>query len=569
MCLEAPGELGAAKGLKGEELQLRQRRSAAPRPLPGGEPEPDDALTKQKARQTRLQEARPKANTAVGEGTAAGNCDDVSTAAPGLSKCVDTMEDWLPLMSLMAYAKPSDPSTVALPDGLAADNDVLITPLTALITKASEQETVAQPAATEAIAEVLKTELGKCEKFAKHLLVMALLAEHRWSAADGKFSGNITVAPMLSYYYDVRAYAIARFKLQDALGQRRDSGKTLPFVAKFIEAIEPFYFLEIIGRRVGLCLTELDIKTLPREIDSAKELQDKFTKWIEGSCNEVAAAVDRWDEKQTNAKISQQKKAKAEEGARQKKAAEAKVKAAQHKESTAVPTLLFDATNDVVRQIKTYDDEAEYKKAVEKSEVNATAPFMIKTSETLAGLSNERSIRAAMGVFRIQLPGSAMFTAESRGHGPCLADMVDAPKELENTILDKTFKQLLMFGQDTTYNNCSLERQGSAALCYQVTGSRRVCVFSYRALLDYSVQANSVRGASQDLFEWAADLIKGIQVNEQLELVKTPIWRATIPQGSYARIPMGPFALQRSVGENLVAGFGASVVTLNKDWGCA
>eukprot|EP00959_Pyramimonas_sp_CCMP1952_P211144 4418937-Pyramimonas_sp.AAC.1 len=180
--------------------------------------------------------------------------------------------------------------------------------------------------------------------------------------------------------------------------------------------------------------------------------------------------------------------------------------------------------------------------------IAANAPFVIKKCTTVSDLMSDRSIRAAMGVFRIQLPSSAMYKSEGRGYGPCHADMSNAlraalasyaptgfevPSGLDNTLLQKTFKQLLMFGQDISYKNCSLERQGLAAVRYQLTGTRQIVVFNYRALLDYSVSANSVRGENQDLFDWMADLIKGIQVPEQLDLMKSTVWRATIPQESF------------------------------------
>eukprot|EP00959_Pyramimonas_sp_CCMP1952_P239292 5000719-Pyramimonas_sp.AAC.1 len=48
-------------------------------------------------------------------------------------------------------------------------------------------------------------------------------------------------------------------------------------------------------------------------------------------------------------------------------------------------------------------------------------------------------------------------------------------------------------------------------------------------------------------------------------MVKSTIWRATVPQGSFVYIPVGSFVLERSVGDNLVTGFRVSVVTIDAE----
>ncbi|CAK0878324.1 unnamed protein product, partial [Prorocentrum cordatum] len=173
-------------------------------------------------------------------------------------------------------------------------------------------------------------------------------------------------------------------------------------------------------------------KFLDEVIMAAEGLQDRLNTWCQASCNEVAGAVDRFDKKQANQKQQQQKKAKADEGSREKKAEGAKARAALIMESKAMPTLLFDATNAIIKPVNTYDDEVAYKKALSENAVKATDLI----------LSSSRSV---------------MFKTEKRGYGPCHADeaadmraalaaftpgLVEVPQSMDNALLGKTFKQL-------------------------------------------------------------------------------------------------------------------------------
>ena len=98
---------------------------------------------------------------------------------------------------------------------------------------------------------------------------------------------------LLNALTDLRAYNIQTIILQNALYERSNQLKSLPFPVDNIPLVKPFYFFDVVLYRVQTVASAADMKILDTEMSTVTSLLDKMLTSIHSTATEVIKHIDK------------------------------------------------------------------------------------------------------------------------------------------------------------------------------------------------------------------------------------------------------------------------------------
>eukprot|EP00959_Pyramimonas_sp_CCMP1952_P080767 1687485-Pyramimonas_sp.AAC.1 len=172
----------------------------------------------------------------------------------------------------------------------------------------------------------------------------------------------------------------------------------------------------------------LAVKAWMNECDKKVDLFTKCIKFLQAAADAVSKHITTHDKKVQH---SSQQAAKKEENerARKRKIAEAEQNAKRAKGDTGT-AFLIQASHDVIKPVKTFDTAEKLAEAKDAGTLGTSEPYIVKSMPAVAALVDERSVKASLGVFRIQFPSNGQAVKDGRGYTPFHNERRDRLREL-------------------------------------------------------------------------------------------------------------------------------------------
>ena len=364
--------------------------------------------------------------------------------------------------------------------------------------------------------------------------------------------------------------------LRDLLRGRVKSGKPLPFEAEDVERVQNLSFLEIV-EHYGLAMqttTEEEIKCIDDEVKVVLDLTTQLVDYAKKGAEELAGLVKRHDDRAKN-KLENEKKA---EKNKAKAVAKQKAKAAEKLESTVTnpATALFDANDPCIKPVPTYDNQEAFDTAKQDKSHAPQKPHFIKASPSLGDIVKDRTVKAALGIFRIQFPASAAkeqgggqqpLRSEKTGQlrevllqGAC--DPRTLPATWEGKPAQKIFEQVHMYARTSGHVPlCAWERQGLASCRYQEAGAREIIAISIPSLIEFVAEAGIERALGMTYKSFLEGIIA--ELHHSLDMFSSKggeIFKGVMRAGSFCYMPFGYMVIERTLGDTHGYGFRAAAL---------
>ena len=279
----------------------------------------------------------------------------------------------------------------------------------------------------------------------------------------------------------------------------------------------------------------------------------------------VVALIDRSD-KRAQTKLQKDRKAEAAKA----KAIAKQLGRKPSGQDLRVEDALFTSKHACVTEMQRYENVEEFAQAKKDDKHNGSKPHTIADMASLRELARGRTIKAAMGIFRIRFPASE---ARKDGGGqevlagdkvPKLreallegaSDHKPLPAAWKNKPAEKVFQQVALYA--TTSQHPTLqgwERQGLASCRYQETGTREILAICVKDLLSFAADANVQRDEGMSYKDFLDKVLDALR--SALDGFKDQggvIYKTMLRPMEFCYMPMGYYVLERTVGD--VHGYG-------------
>lgn len=200
--------------------------------------------------------------------------------------------------------------------------------------------------------------------------------------------------------------------------------------------------MNLIAQFIDMCETEDDIKTAKNDFAATSGFIDKLCKSVEVSCKEVESNIKLHQNRQVAAVEKDNKKREASAEKKKKednKAAMAAMKkrASWQSKVDKPENNLLDFAHPVFQDMRVFHGASF--EAARQGKTNAKesqecfesgAPYIVSGHKGMYNLAEDRSINAALGIFRIQFHKTKQAREDLRGQTPFAHDKRDEVREM-------------------------------------------------------------------------------------------------------------------------------------------
>ena len=414
------------------------------------------------------------------------------------------------------------------------------------------------------------------EELRKNPIFEAVIAKYGY--IDNTFKTIPMWKPFVEDLQKFFQYIGDRQRLHDMLDGRARSGKPLPFEAKLVASVEPFSYFPLVEARVAMTKTQDELKTMDDTINAAKDLALTLLEYIKRGADEVRLLVERADRRNQQAALATKKREDGKAVAAAKKKAAAMEKAEQAAQKASAPTI-FSMKHRCILEVTTYDNFETFAEARAQKKHDPSVPHIIKSMPAVGAVATDRALKAALGIFRIQYPGSDLGK-QGRGQQPYTgtnahkmreallegaSDSHAIPESWQDKPPGRVFTAVHFFG--TTAGAppvASLERQGLASCRYQESGAREMIMIDVPSLVEYAGTVGLTKKEKEIYMEYVARVLGDIVLEEQLDMFEkiSCMHHATLRAGEYMYIPLGFVVMERTLGD--VNSYGYRTASLEK-----
>ena len=407
-------------------------------------------------------------------------------------------------------------------------------------------------------------------------------------ADDGQITGELTKFKLLKFVAGLgmlRCRHACKRILSYALELKVGQGKPLPIPVE--DELPMLFDLEVMNGLAGAAETEDDNKRLRAALKLRCETLDKLVKSVGTSQTEVLNNVQAADRKAQSEKAKAERLAKAEEEKKKKKAATEAAKKKGSPDAAAVAATtskfpLMDLEHDGIKSWLEFASPKALQDEFNAKKIDFTVPFVLHKSETIEAAVDDRAVKAAVAIFKIQYPSSSQAKTEGKGQTPyqgnskdklkeALCELVPAPfhatwdaKEAENNVAAKSVAAVSVAGFSPGNVYQGLEKQSLATIRHIISGRRQVMVFNYMHLSAYAKEKKieSVQGKKHE--DFVTEVVETLSADDgAMDLfykLGGTVHRASLKPGDTYFVPQCCWMLERTVGDTTCFGIRTSVL---------
>ena len=493
-------------------------------------------------------------------------------AVPGLQKFIEVVE------TRAIFLEKQDPAQVGTPEeitnikpaGTTSDKTKTLDKLLALAKEAQLPKTVP--------VEKFKADFEEyAATLEKDSFVAAALVQigAKSGVLGPTFAMGDVSAAILREVPQLRAHHILQDVLHQLVKEYAAQGKPIPVEEDAAGFLDTMFVYKLIPSRVQAADTEeqlKEIETLMKTVMSSFSAVEIFVK---KACDEVWRAMKSHDLK---TKAAQDKEAQntRKEAEKIKKKQQAEVKG---KEQAKGGQDILDLTHAAIQPMQSYESIEELRAKI-ASKSHKPKAYVVKSVPEAKLTLEDRSVKASLGVFRIQYPGSQMAKTQGTGQTPYAGDKKSTVREvllaaapgcasggmsekLQGSIAGKVVNGVSFFGTNPGTRAWALERQGMACVRFAVQGTREVIVTDFKSVADYAAKMAWMKPADADFFDWVSEVLNSIGDEEKLNVFSQQggeFQKAVVPVEAALFVPFGSFVKERVLGNVTSLGVRVSVL---------
>ncbi|CAK0833185.1 unnamed protein product [Prorocentrum cordatum] len=266
------------------------------------------------------------------------------------------------------------------------------------------------------------------QEIVKQSFVQFALKSMEWTAADADDgavklggptsplfeSGIVQFKELLKLSFCSR---LSKFRLLSLIAAKKDLGAAMPITNP--EDLPVFFRFNEFDMMAKYATTEDQGHAVKKAVTDATALIAKLTKVC---CAGISECLNNVSGKQAGAEAL--KKPKEEEN---RASAAAKKNAQERQNIEQAEVALPSQVHEVIEDIRKYDTEADVKDALATKSLDANVgiPRIVMERNCMSTIVQERSVKAAVGVFKIQCPSSVQASKDGRGQTPLANEQKD------------------------------------------------------------------------------------------------------------------------------------------------
>ena len=262
-----------------------------------------------------------------------------------------------------------------------------------------------------------------------------------------------------------------------------------------------------------------------------------------------------------------------------KRQSDAVKQAKKEAKNSSVPShqegFLLSGTHAGFKAVQTFSDQAAFVAAKTASTYDFTKgePYMVESYETLSKMTEERGVKASVGLFRIQY--SAVACKEGhRGFGTTsfLGDQKGKLRELcvdlapaalphipeTEAVFKKSIESVHLYANSVGNSVLDIERQGLAQMRFQVQGEKAFSIIKYDLVAELTgADGATVKRSDEDIFEYHKRLLHALN-QSSMDVVHAKglaIFRGTLKPGGILCVPSGCYLCEKTLGATMTLGF--------------
>ncbi|CAK0862537.1 unnamed protein product [Prorocentrum cordatum] len=321
-----------------------------------------------------------------------------------------------------------------------------------------------------------------------------------------------------------------------------------------------------------------------KAVTDATALIAKLTKVCCAGISECLNNVSGFDKKQEKERGTLRKQADAEALKKSKEeekraSAVAKKKAQERQNIKQAEVALLNQVHEVIEDIRKHDTEADVKDALTTKSIdtNVGIPYIAMKHNCMSKIVQERSVKAAVGVFKIQCPSSVQASKDGRGQTPFANEQKDHIRNAmlvtgpgttikykstrandPNALAVKAVESVSLFACSSWASYTGLEKHGLATMRCTIAGQREYAALSWTDLLAYATKVGTEMKDSSTIEEFTQGIVNSLNSKESLDVYKEAggkIYRGIAGPESTSFLPMGCIIVERTLGDSNVIGF--------------
>ncbi|CAK0837426.1 unnamed protein product [Prorocentrum cordatum] len=334
------------------------------------------------------------------------------------------------------------------------------------------------------------------------------------------------------------------------IAAKKDQGAAMPITNPV--DLPVFYRFNEFGMMAKYVATEDQGHAVKKAVTDPTALIAKLTNVCCAGISECLNNVSGFDKKQEKEREALRTQADAEAVKKSKEEAKrasaaAKKKAQERQNIKQAEVALLNQVHEVIEDIRKYDTEADVKDALTTKSIdtNVGIPYIIMKHNCMSKIVQERSVKAAVGIFKIQYPSSVQASEDGRGQTPF------ANKQ-------KAVESVSLFACSSGASYTGLEKHGLATMRYTIAGQREYAVLSWTDLLAYATKVGTEMKDSSTIEEFTEGIVNSLNSKESLDVYKEAgrkIYRGIAGPESTSFLPMGCIIVERMLGDSNVIGF--------------
>ena len=353
--------------------------------------------------------------------------------------------------------------------------------------------------------------------------------------------------------------------VREIIADRKSKKEPLPTTV--LDRTRSLDFIELMGLQIASLTSEHAAKEFKNSIAQEEKRWKELTNAVQKGAKQVSDNIISYERKTANAKTqaaSKEQKQKereaakrAREEAKQAQDAVKKAVASSHTDNFLLTgsharliTIKKHEKNDVMGQSANYD-------------FDTSVPYMINDPACMKSLVEQRTVKAAIGLFRIQYPTCNDAKKFGFAYSPCAIDAKDKVRECllalgpktkfkvaeadRNGIIAKSLEQVLFHGNTQAFQTICMEKQGLAQLRYQLCGERNVAVIPHAMLEDICCRDGGPSRQENEGIQKFYERAVGAIDQTLLDAVKDiNVYRGVVQPGCFLYVPAGCYLLEKT-----------------------
>ena len=195
------------------------------------------------------------------------------------------------------------------------------------------------------------------------------------------------------------------------------------------------------------------------------------------------------------------------------------------------------------------------------SEDDRMRPYIVKTCKALDEMCEDKGVKAAVGVYKIQFPNGEQAKNIGRSQRPFQSDRKNriqelllncVPQQTKAAKIDEWAERIVstvsIFGCMEENTSTDIERNGLGNVRFLIQGSREVVVVLYDDLVAFAqTKSTLARGEKEEPIEYGKRIMHAVQKEDLEETNALKFYHGVHSQGEALITPMGCFISERTL----------------------